>query len=140
METVNKPFAPFSILFHQIAMQKIRLTYSPYFFVGAYAYQEAKKSVERGQLAFCLPAGHSVTDYDWPVAGLRLLLFDTGGMSALGLSKLSFHLLKLGAELVCTYSEGNKPDTVDIHALKKEFNHARQRNQAAIARKYGRTR
>ncbi len=140
METENKPFAPFSILVHQLQAQHIQVKAPVFFFVGSLAYDEALASIEGGHLALCLPKGHRFADYRWAVRGLRLLLYDTGGMSALGMSRLSYELLKLGAELVCAHSQGNKPDTVDIHALRKDFQDDDRRNKAAIARKYGRTR
>ena len=140
MKTENKPFAPFSALFHQARLQDIKPKYSLFFYCGKYAVREAKNSFETGQFALCLPAGHNILDYQWDVADLRLILYDTGSMSALGIKKISYELLKLGAVMVCTYSEANLPNTVNIYELKKEFADVTRRNQEAIARKYGRSR
>lgn len=119
MKTELKPFAPFGAIFHQMVSLKIKIKYSPFFFCGKYAYEEAKNSLEHGQLALCLPGGQVFDDYAWPVNGLRLILFDTGQMSAIGLKKLAYSILKQGAEVVGIYSVHQL--STDVYTLKKDL-------------------
>ncbi len=119
METINKPFAPFGAIFHQLLSQNIRPKYAPFFFCGQYAYEEAKKIVEHGQFAFCLPIGQRFENFNWSIKGLRLVLYDTGGMSSLGVSKLAYSLLKNGAELIAIYSEQKRSTNVFTLKIKE---------------------
>lgn len=123
MQSENKPFAPFGAIFHQLLTQKIKLKYAPFFFCGRYAYQEAKKVVESGQLALCLPIEQSFNHFSWPIDSLRLILYDTGSMTSLGLSKLAYDLLNEGASTVAVYSDQKR--TTDIFTLKKELRYGK---------------
>lgn len=128
MQTVNKPFTPFGVILHQINSTNIKLKYAPFFYCGQYAYQEAKKSWESGQVALCLPMGQTLDDYAWPIVGMRLILFDTGGMASLGLSKLAYGILKHGAQLVGVYSDTKM--RTDVFSLKKDLQHGQKRQGA----------
>lgn len=124
MKTENKPFAPFGELLHQVLSKNIKLNYSPFFFCGKYAYEEAKKSLASGQLALCLPVGQAFDHYSWPVTGLRIIVYDTGSMSSLGLSKLAYSLLKQGAQVVGVYTP--QKISTDVFTLKKDLSHGRR--------------
>lgn len=121
METLNKPFAPFGAIFHQIQSQKIKLKYAPFFFCGRYAYQEAKNAIQKGQLALCLPMGHAFDDFAWPIQGMRLIIFDTGQMSPMGLARLAYAVLNEGAEVAVIYSEQELATNAFTLKLKKEL-------------------
>ena len=115
----NKPFAPYGAILHLIQAQQIKLKTHLYFFCGKDAQIEAKKFYEGGQLALCLPLGQRFENYKWPLIGLRIILYDTGKMSSLGLSKLAYSILKEGADLVAVYSEQNIG--TEVYQLKKEL-------------------
>ncbi len=121
MKTENKPFAPFGALLHHLVSLKIKLKYSPFLFCGKYAYEEAKKTWEGGQAALCLPIGHPFDDYSWPIDGLKIILFDTGSMSSLGLSKITYSILKEGATLAAIFS--HQKLATDVFKLKKDLQH-----------------
>ena len=123
MQSENKPFAPFGAIFAQLLAQKIQLKYAPFFFCGRYAYQEAKKVIETGQLALCLPIEQPFNHFSWPINGLRLILYDTGSMSSLGLSRLAYDLLNEGAKTVGVFSDQRR--TTDIFTLKKELRYGK---------------
>lgn len=125
METINKPFAPFGAMFHQLLSQKIKIKYAPFLFCGKYAYQEAKASVEHGQLALCLPMGCSFESYAWPIHGMRLIIYDTGSMSSLGLYKLAHGVLKQGASVAAIHSPNKLVVDVFTLRLKKELQHGK---------------
>lgn len=123
MQNISKPFAPFGAVIHQLRQQLPLIKTSLYFFVGRFAYDEAKKFWENGQASFCLPMGKNLIDFEWPIEGLNLILFDTGSMSNLHLSRLSLDLLKLNAKVVCIHSEKN--ESAIIHTFKKELRYDR---------------
>lgn len=124
MKTENKPFAPFGVLLHHITSSEIKLKYAPFLFCGKYAYEEAKKTWESGQAALCLPIERRFDDYSWPVAGLRIILFDTGSMSSLGLSKIAYGILKEGASLAAIFSD--KKLATDVYKLKKDLRYGKE--------------
>ena len=113
-----KPYAPFGALFHLMRSEVWPLKYHPYFFCGRYAYEEAKQQFQgHGQLCLCLPFNRPFDSFSWSIQGLSLVLFDTGEMTAIGLNKLAYAILKQGAALVAIYSptKGNK---VDVFSFK----------------------
>lgn len=119
MQQINKPFAPFGAVIHQLRCELKHFNTAPFLYVGRYAEVQAKRSWENGQIALCLPMGSQISHYRWPIDGLNLVVIDTGSMSGLGLKRIAYDLLKLNVEMVVVHTD-MKP-VVDIFQLKKDL-------------------
>ena len=119
MQTINKPFAPFGAVIHQLRLELKNIKTSLFLYVGRYAEIEARKSWEGGNASLCLPIGWQACNYAWPIEGLKIIVVDTGSMTGLGLKKIAYELLKAGSELVVIHTD-TKP-MVDIFQLKKDL-------------------
>lgn len=108
MKTKNKTFAPFGDVLHLLRSNKIQFKFALFFFCGRYAYKEAKEVIEGGQFALCLPFGQSLENFSWPIADMRLVLYDTGDMSLVNLKKIAYGLLELKVNLVAIHSPDHK--------------------------------
>lgn len=125
MQHINKPFAPFGAIFSQYKHLPIKPKFTVYLFCGVDAVKEARKMLERGSLALCVPPKRDFNEYRWELAGMHVLIFNTGSMSELGLVKIAHGVLSHGAKIAGVYSE----DTVlRLHTLKKELSHERHAN------------
>lgn len=110
-----KPFSPYGQLLHDLRSAQPNLNYAPYVFCGRFAIAEARKMLASGLICLALPPNTKVSDYRWSVAGLPLILFDSGEISARELKKIAYALLKEKAKQVCVYF--TNPPGVDIFNL-----------------------
>lgn len=108
-----KSFAPFGQLLRDLRAAQPDLNYCPYIFCGRFAIAEARKMLSSGQVCLALPFKMKVTDYQWSVVGLSLILFDSGEMTANDLKIIAMALLDEGAKQVCVYQ--TDPPNVEIY-------------------------
>ncbi len=96
---------PFGNILLSYLTESIRLKFPIYIFVGRYAAKEAYAQKEHGVLCTYIPQGKSFDDYFWPIKNQKVILFDTGSSSLMGLNKLCHKILHMGAISVFRYSE-----------------------------------
>lgn len=118
MQHENKPFAPFGAVFYQLCQSSVKISFTVFLYVGKDAVKEARSSLAKGQIALCLPHPKSMSDYRWSLAGKKVIIYNTGSMSELGLLKISHGVLSHGASIAAVYSEETG---VKLHKLKKEL-------------------
>lgn len=132
MDYENKPFAPFGLIIRQLLIEKPKHENNIFLFCGKNSYLEAKRSFDNGCLALCLPYGKYIRDFSWSVKDLRIIIFDTGGMPDLALSKIAFELLQLEAAMAVIQSELKM--VVDVHVLKQKKDLPNVRKQSKYNR------
>jgi len=91
---------PFGSLLKAFLELNVELNVCPYLFCGKDAWKESKEFISRGQLTLCLPPDKSADEYEWPVKGLKIIVYDTGDSSREYLEYLIYQLLKDGAKIV----------------------------------------
>lgn len=104
MQNITKPFAPFCAVIHQIKAEINPWTHSLFVYVGADAYEQARQSWQNGTCCICIPPTRRVTDYQWSVQEMSLVIVDTGSMTGLGLKRMAHDLLMQGAKIVAIHS------------------------------------
>lgn len=117
MQTSAKSFAPFGAELHKLRTTNKYFDSCPYLFVGKNAIEEAKSFFESGFISLCLPMGKSIGDYMWPVHDLKIILYDTGSMANLGIKRIAYDLLKLGASVVVLFNP--RDQSVEIQKFKR---------------------
>lgn len=115
-----KPLPPYGAILHQYTKSKIKLEYSIFVFVGKGAFNEAKSSLARGQIALCIPADFRLEGYLWPVDGLNLIVMDTGGVTEFYLKTVAAHLLNEGAQLVYLFNL-HCPHEIYVNDIEKDI-------------------
>ncbi len=102
MQQGNKPYPPFGAILNQYFEMGITPTTSLWIFCGQTGYKDAKKMIScLGQLSLALPYKDHPANYQWPVKGMKIVLYDTGGHHTLTyLLEIATELLKAGAKVV----------------------------------------
>jgi len=111
----HKRLPPFGKILYAHQLETISLEFPIYIFVGRYAKEEACKNKSHGVMSSYIPVGSKFEDFYWPIQNQKVILFDTGSSSLIGLNKLCFQILKEGAKSVCRYSE-IAPIEVYVHS------------------------
>jgi hypothetical protein len=87
------PLPPYAKILLQYQKYQIELDYLIFLYVGKDAWRDCKKMLTTGQYAMCLPYDSDVTDYEWPITGLKICIVDTGGMTLDALRRIRAYLL-----------------------------------------------
>lgn len=111
--TNSRPFPPFGAILNQAIKSNVTPTYSIYVFCGKDAWYQAKQMNMQMQIALCIPPDKQIDDFQWPVKGLSLILFNTGNMTDAALRAASHSLLKAGAKQVFIF--GGEETSAEIY-------------------------
>lgn len=120
MQYQRLPLPPYGKILELYQDQTIQLSFPIYIFVGKNAKQEAYLNKSHGVMSSYIPKGFNFEDFYWPIKDQKVILFDTGASTVMGLNKLCYQILQEGASTVCRYSE--------IAPIKvfKHFNHTKE--------------
>lgn len=107
MQQGNKPYPPFGAILNEYFKLDVIPQNSLWVYCGQTGYKDAKKMFEQlGQLCIALPYKDHPASYQWPVKGMKTILYDTGGHHTLTyLLEVATELLKAGAKVVWLQSE-----------------------------------
>ena len=108
-----KPFAAFGTLLYQLQVLDVPIYFSPYIFVGQQAHQEAVKMNGSGQISLYLPYNKDITDYQWPVENLSLVLCESCYVPLERMRLMALYLLNEGARQVCV-QQRDFPSGIEI--------------------------
>lgn len=96
---------PFGLIVEAYQKETIKLEVPIYIFVGKNAFEEAKQNKAWGTMAMCLPYETPFENYRWPIKDQKIVIVDTGFMSAISLKKMCYYLLKFKPRVICLYSD-----------------------------------
>lgn len=113
MQVGFKPFPPFGAILSQLIKANIPPSYSIYVFCGKDAWREARAMNMQSQFTLCLPPDNAPEDYQWPVSGLSLIVYDTGSISVESLHQIIITLLNQGAKQITLHSLHH--NLIEIH-------------------------
>lgn len=111
---------PYGKILQIYQYENIHLKFPIYIFVGRNARQEAYANKAHGVMSTFIPQDKSFDDFYWPIKDQKVVLFDTGSSSLLGLNRLCYKILHVGAKSVCRYSEIAPIDVFTQANLNKE--------------------
>jgi len=118
MQANKLPLPPYGLIVSQYQKEAIRLEFPVYIFVGKDAFHNAKLEKSIGGMAMALPPDKEVTQFTWPINDQKIVVIDTGDMTANALKRICFNLLTHNPRVIFLYS-----DTGNEFFLNKKDNH-----------------
>lgn len=90
-----KPLAPYGAILEQYIKSNVPVNFAPYLFVGNSSIIDCRNSLSAGIPALCLPPGESINTYRWSVQGLKIVLYNSGGVSLDDMKRMGLYLLTI---------------------------------------------
>lgn len=109
---------PYGNHLHQLQLNNQIPTNDVYVFIGDNAWDKAKAFHQMRPTTLCLPPKHLPFNYDWPVKGCDVLVFDTSIFNEDYIEDIILCLFKDGANIVRYISTDDQ-----LTVFKKDFNH-----------------
>ena len=85
--------------------ENIYTNYTIFIYVGSHAKQEAYAQARNGTLCSYLPFGANVDVYEWPIKNQKVVVHDSGGLTATQLQKICFDLMKYHPRIIYAWSK-----------------------------------